>query len=198
MMKRSCLAFTLTELLVAVAILALLIALAVPAVSQAIRKSREIEATSAIKTWGDAFLQYAADNNMRLPTADNTHSTDTSWQSNVSKMVYGEPKRFLLRNEYKNPNADPLDWGFATSLYLVDGLQTVRSLNQIERPVESFLIVDSSISGIRTLDDPGDQSHNSYPAYDRNNGRALFYFADGHIEMLSEEQAQDSVLVTGE
>lgn len=60
-------AFTLVELLVVVAITALLVALIVPTLARAKEKSRSTQCTSNLRQWGLAFRMYADENEDRLP-----------------------------------------------------------------------------------------------------------------------------------
>lgn len=62
--------FTVVELLVVVAILAVMAAVAIPAVSPAIERSRSAKCLGNLRQIGAAVLQYAADNDYRFPAIE--------------------------------------------------------------------------------------------------------------------------------
>ena len=61
--------FTLIEMLVVIAIIAILAAILFPVFAQAREKARQITCTSNLKQFGLAILQYAQDNDESMPTA---------------------------------------------------------------------------------------------------------------------------------
>lgn len=63
-------AFTLVELLVVIAVIAMLAALLLPALSRAKGRALETKCAANLRAWGQAFHLYAADNNSYLPHAD--------------------------------------------------------------------------------------------------------------------------------
>lgn len=91
-------AFTLIEILVGVAILAILAALLFPVVQRMGAKGRQAETTSRLRTLGTAFAQYAADNATRIPVA-------YSVRRNSEGLTYGTWGNQLLRGGYLNSEA---------------------------------------------------------------------------------------------
>lgn len=66
-------AFTLIELLVTISLIALLIALLLPALSRATDSARQIQCASNLKQWGVALFAYAADHDEALPKSPTPH-----------------------------------------------------------------------------------------------------------------------------
>lgn len=69
-------AFTLIELLVVISIIALLIALLLPALSQARRVSKELQCGADVRSLSTSSIAYAADNDGVLPDTSRQPSTD--------------------------------------------------------------------------------------------------------------------------
>lgn len=75
-------AFTLVELLTAIAIIALLAGLAFPALSRVHARSMQLVCTSNLRQLGQVFLTYAGDNNGTLPAStlnDRSLTAGSSW-----------------------------------------------------------------------------------------------------------------------
>ena len=68
--RRRCLAFTLVELLVVMAIIALLAGLSIPGIQNAINKARSIKCAGNLHQIGIAASEAATDNNNRYPEID--------------------------------------------------------------------------------------------------------------------------------
>ena len=66
-------AFTLIELLVVISIIALLIAILLPALGRAQDSARQIQCASNLHQWGVALFAYAADNNDVMPKSPTPH-----------------------------------------------------------------------------------------------------------------------------
>ncbi len=62
--------FTLIELLVVIAIIAVLAALLLPVVRSMHEKSNQTKCINQLRTWGQVFALYAADNSMNIQTTD--------------------------------------------------------------------------------------------------------------------------------
>jgi len=101
--------FTLVELLVAIAIIALLAAMLLPALSRAKEKARAAFCLNNLKQWGTATHLYTVENDDFLPPDGSPNPSDTAtnvgWYIQLPA-VLGLP-RYHDQPWRKDPNADP-------------------------------------------------------------------------------------------
>ncbi len=92
-------AFTLIELLVVVSIIALLVAILMPALGKARKQARASVCLSNVKQWTTAIVMYANDNDDKLwydgPNSTGTGQAQGFWMA-VLKKYYGEIHEFRL------------------------------------------------------------------------------------------------------
>src|SRR5258708_4367669 len=82
--------FTLVELLVVIGIIALLIAILLPALSKAQKQARTIQCMSNIRQLGLGFIQYTQEQKGRCPayfSTVNPITMDASWPGLISKYL---------------------------------------------------------------------------------------------------------------
>jgi prepilin-type N-terminal cleavage/methylation domain-containing protein/prepilin-type processing-associated H-X9-DG protein len=103
-------AFTLVEMLVVIAIIALLAALLVPVVSRASARAHSTRCLNNLKQWGTALLQYAPDHDEYLPwDGDDNVSlcfTQSTWWANGLPRYVGE-KPYESLSSGGNPPVPP-------------------------------------------------------------------------------------------
>ncbi len=89
--------FTLIELLVVISIIAVLMAVMMPALGRAKKQASSVVCTTNLKQWGTVWMMYAQDYNgkfFRGMTAANVDTIDDWWFNKVSSYVKTEEMRF--------------------------------------------------------------------------------------------------------
>lgn len=200
-------AFTLTEILVVLAIIGLLSALLFPVFGRVRERSRNTTCQSNLKQLGLAIFQYAADYDDKLPRAPNFVTKEIISRPQV---VYGEPAdtfvltlpdiRFVLapyRASFPlfrcpsdrmsplfladDPSRKSTQWEQWGSSYNYDELKGLsgQTLGSYKQPTQSRLMEDAD-------DFHGTSMAESKPASEGALSNVLF--ADGHVKTLNWSQ----------
>ncbi len=96
--------FTLIEMLVVIAILALLISLVVPVVSNSLKKGRELGCLSNLRQLGQALVMYASDHNSQLPRYQDSNGY---WDEKLAKYLGEEATVFVCPMDPYLSDEDP-------------------------------------------------------------------------------------------
>jgi len=207
-------AFTLGELLIAVAIIAILAALFFPAINRAISFSRQVKSAGNLRAMGPALMAYANDHNGALIAgAINTDAMSTPFWFNTLGPYMGSPEDATpagaarkVRPAWQNDPAkvfnDPpvyngkacsgvgYGWNHAYFGYLpYEPYRTANgwrsNLKQVDQPAQTIIIGTSP-------DDPNSKDvlqhvvlHPGNAGTVRFGGKGLFLFLDGHVEALT-------------
>lgn len=198
-------AFSLTELLVGVAIGGLLVGLATPAVQGALDKSKQSKDLSNLRQIGQGITLFSGENDGRLPPssckAETQEDLELSW-------IY--TLRNYLGQNYDDLRLSPSDphretrRKFKNTSYLindeVDAPGSLSRVQRIEKPSQRILLFLASDS--KNPRGQEDHVHGAYmgswgrllgeikpDAYrgrrtDRTIGSSPYLFADGHVEMI--------------
>ncbi len=213
-MERQGKGFSLVELLVVVAMIAVLLALLLPALSRAREQTKMVQCLSNLKQLGTAMTAYLMDNNESFPRpAAGVQYEDWIYYDGGRNMNRGRLARYLGGTENRldisifrcpSDNIDTHPWypySYTVNEYLcrtqVLGNQHTTRLGQLTNPSDTIMIIDESSE---TIDDGcwapqnyfGD-GHNllsnrhdreAEQSKDPNAGRGTVAFADGHAAFI--------------
>lgn len=205
MTKRQRRAFSLVEILIVVSIVAILAALAFPALNSAIDRSRSNEALSNLRQIGAGILLYVQENNQELPKSWGDSASDVGkrqhWQESVNQYVGGPNNRNSVWDHARNDIwVSPLatedhgqHYGLNLNIFLGSDNPWQYKYNRI--PNHAGIVIVGETNANSSQFDPRQE-----PTYDGTSvtkyrvshpgQRALYLFADGHVESLVGDQGE--------
>ena len=175
--------FTLTELLIVMAVLAILISLVIPALKEGLGKARGMACAQKLKSVTQANLTFAEDNNGRLVDFLYPHQT----LHNKGYLGTSAPfaTHFGCPNRLEGVSNESPAWGYSNQISPFNwGNRTGAALSSIIRPEETFMFVEIYIKE----DQPeGNGSYHLepkwFPYYGHEMAGAQSY-CDGHVTLL--------------
>ena len=188
--------FTLVELLVTIAVIALLVALLFPVGKRAIQAARDSQCKSNLKLLYSAYRSYSLDNNGDT-LVDGTFPNE--WTRLVQPYIGHPyfttklPKRLFCPVAKSIPNASFYQPDYAANVHggVFDStFQTTaaRKLAGQERPSQVIVFLDwipgwrfARIFEVGQVNDPAQSKDRVF----RHNGKLNAVFGDGHVESLS-------------
>ncbi|MCC5845495.1 MAG: prepilin-type N-terminal cleavage/methylation domain-containing protein [Verrucomicrobia bacterium] len=205
-------AFTLIEMLVVIAILALLAVLMIPAVNRGLETARNTKCMNNLRTLSQAGLMYASEHGGRLIAAETKpHGQPaTFWMENLAPYIGSEELNDSQRRRYlpcPKVGFTRWNWGYGMNirpLYPANDRQLLDRFNQngsrhgytkafyiyeIAHPDQRLYLVDSlewQISGI-----PGHHGFLPFGRHERERVNASFF--DGSARSLNYEQAMKAL-----
>ena len=208
--------FTLTELIVVVAIIAVLVDLAFPVLGRIQSRANETQCLNNVKSITTAYLAYAADNEGRYPATGTYTVASSSWGEfwtdlllkggylNIpSQDVYfrsraSHPKKGVLwcPAELQAAHHGIADYGPSDNV--VPHSRDVPPIVRITNPARTVLISESRrivgagyggswwLKAADFISDPASGRTGGTPLPSRHEGRVHLGFCDGHLEALPE------------
>lgn len=220
-------AFTLIELMVVVAITAVLVALAVPAVKGAMTSSLKASSLNNIRQIGALAVTYAADNDGMLPdeggeglqSLNKIKLATNAWYNVLPALGGLKPAKDHTRDTFHTPHSVffvkgakyPKSTG--SSAYFAYGInsqlmspgQAVIRLSQISRPSRTALFAEAALPDEKNLlpsgggtSDLGQPKVRDRRFVGRYGGAGIIGFADGHAEIVPKDKAFDTNVVLWE
>lgn len=202
--KKSPKAFTLVELLVVIAVVGGLAALMVPAVKGGIHAAKSAKTVSHLKQTGGILINYASENNNRLPNSKDDAVFNAGgarfFQGDVSfyaGIKYDFSKNYPFADMFYDPclaQSVQHPWGSfgVNESILSQGSEGVL-ITRISSPASKVIYCSASggatsfkTSWIFTGTDFANQGMSAgiYCPDPRNRGKAASLFLDGHVELL--------------
>jgi prepilin-type processing-associated H-X9-DG protein len=196
------LGFTLIKLLVVIAIIAILAALLLPALSRAKEKARATQCLNNLKQIGPASVMYSSDNDEALPCSQHNGA---SWVATLQP--------YTGTNVYRCPS-DPNKqrfYSYALNDFLLppavgSGAPDYTKTTSVPSPSQTFFMTEAvtnsgSIDHFHFADpDDGDYATNGFKAQvdaKRHQNSANYLFVDGHVERRTWNQLQPKLTQAG-
>lgn len=201
-------AFSLVEILVVVSIIAVLGALAFPVFSNAIGKSKTSEAMSNLRQIGNGLMLFIADNNQELPKRWGDSAEDPKdrlhWQEQINEYAGGATDNpnsafdYTRNNIWKSPFVDQSHGQhYGLNNYMWSRGGGTRWDYKYQRiPNHAAIVIigemNRNSSAFDSHVEPAfDRVSNTYYRISHPGNRALYLFADGHVESLAGNQGVD-------
>ena len=212
--------FTLVELLVVIGIIALLLAILMPALWRAKESARRIECLNDLRQLGTALMFYTQENRGRFPGAWDWHPrlNGTTWEGPLLR-YHGVsnaqvPKLYTCPSddpETRRPGRYPFTYTGNWHVFWFDPTRSVVKITEIRRSSEKIMIIDESPE---TVDDNvwapenwfGDRQNmlsnrhdlrrerarEGNPEDTLKRGKGCVVFADGRADFVDRRLAMDA------
>jgi len=209
-------AFTLIEMLLAIVVAAIAIAMLAPVTTRVLAEARSARCANHLRVIGSAALLYAADHDMTLPvTVHQRRSGMKSWTITLQEYASGtvafrcpddgnteRPYSYVV-NDFLTPHPAGAPW-----------LDFSR-LNGLDSPAETFLFGEAaesytnsdhfhftdytsdSLTGLSGGGSIPPEVFKDQVAVERHHGKAHYVFADGHAETLGWDYVRSLLLNAG-
>ncbi|WFB36099.1 prepilin-type N-terminal cleavage/methylation domain-containing protein [Kiritimatiellota bacterium B12222] len=191
--------FTLIEMLVVIAILALLSSIIVPAVSGALRRARAMACLSNLRSLGTATYSYAVDNQGEIPFVytpggEGLGFAEPPWFKLLAPYVAAEVRTNISLEEgtdktFRCPEQEgdfAISYGPSSGAFM-DGYRL--NISDISAPAQKVWLLDVPPGKVYFFN-PALPSVSWTDPRHRNKSHALFF--DGHVSALTPEEIEDS------
>lgn len=177
-------AFTVLELLVVIALIAVLAALAWPFATRSIQKSQQSACLQNLRQIGSAFIAYQGDNQFRLPPKQGALNEAEDWVVSILPYIPDQKKVLLcpanpVKFRSKNFPADVFT-NYGVNYWIRDHQITKSTPLALPRLSATVLLIDSKNNWLK-------DSQADRVAFVHGNAASLL-FMDGHVETLTRNQ----------
>jgi prepilin-type N-terminal cleavage/methylation domain-containing protein/prepilin-type processing-associated H-X9-DG protein len=196
--------FSLLELLVCVALIAVLAALAIPVHQRVLANGRTAECAAMLRQLGTAAIAYAADHDLRLP--GDSHSGNASWSVALKSYAGGNIVFTCPVDERKRPYTYLINDFLTPAPAGAPNLDFSR-LPSLERPGETVLFAEASaaytgsnhfhFSDYAGYELPA-EVFEAQVAVTRHGGSANYLFADGSLRTLTRGAVRERLARAGD
>jgi prepilin-type processing-associated H-X9-DG protein/prepilin-type N-terminal cleavage/methylation domain-containing protein len=189
-------AFTLVELLVVLATIAILAALLLPTLARARESARSIQCLSQMRQLGLAVRLYADENGDEFPRSQHSAFThgQLTWGRALAPQLGGDTTTWtnLLRTLYRCPtDRRPQGWSYGLNVYFELGddddypgkPQTWRRVGDVPHPSANVLFAENASGADHIMPNFWTASSDAVDVASRRHaGTANYTFVDGHAE----------------
>jgi len=190
--------FTLVELLVVLAVIALLAALLLPALSKAKESARATQCLNQMRQLAIAVRLYVDENGDTFPRSEHSAfaNGELPWERSVAPLLGSSTTAWtnLLTGLYHCPSDKrTTPWSYGLNVYYELGPdddytgkpQTWRRLTQVPHPSATVLFAENNSSADHLMPEFWYSQADAVDlASTRHKGRANYTFADGHASLL--------------
>lgn len=181
--------FTLIELLIVIAIIAILASMLLPALQKAKHKAKEITCANQLKQLGTTFSLYANDNQGWLPRdsdddgapwvnkLDDYLGLNVIYTKEATCGIFKCPSWYWMQyDSYKRPGIS-----YCINYHVTGPGKYHKKLSNIDRPGSKVLLGDSACSGTSASRNYAYDGNNTYRFLARHINKANILYCDTHV-----------------